>query len=75
MQVTLSTGESFPNFNRARKFAKRLGLTEITITYPNYLAGSYTADQMVQLPSGSVFKTWRKITEYVTESRTFTYAV
>jgi hypothetical protein len=75
MMVTISTGESFPNFNRARKAAKRLGLTEISISYPFYLIDSYTTDQMVQLPNGSVVKTGRKITEYIREKRTFTYSI
>ena len=67
---------AFNSFNQAKKYAKEIGwITEITIVYPNYLIDSYTTDQLVQLPDGRVVKTWRQITEYITESRTFTYSI
>lgn len=67
---------AFPSFNQAKKYAKEIGwITEITIVYPNYLIDSYTTEQIVQLPDGRVVRTWRKIVEYITESRSFTYAI
>ena len=65
---------SFPTFNQARKYAKKNSILEINVTYPNYKVGQKTVDEVVMTEFGPL-PTGRKVTEYITEEKTFTYTI